>query len=109
MNGIVVPAIILAVAGWFMPRLWARVLPEGLRPLMYNALLSTVSMGLLGVVYFIGLYLMMGYPVAELFAAGVVPVVSHFGPLALMSALIWGPIVILSVASLPRRWKKAVW
>jgi hypothetical protein len=32
-----------------------------------------------------------------------------FGKLGLISGMIWAPIMVLSVASLPRNWVKAIW
>jgi hypothetical protein len=34
---------------------------------------------------------------------------AHFGRLAVVSALIWGPIMLLSVAGLPKHWVKETW
>ena len=33
----------------------------------------------------------------------------HFVILAARTALLWGPVMVLSVANLPRGWKTAVW
>ena len=34
---------------------------------------------------------------------------THFLRLGLVSALVWAPIMILSVAGLPRHWKEETW
>lgn len=33
----------------------------------------------------------------------------HFATLALRSALVWAPVMVLSLANLPRRWTEVVW
>ena len=106
---IFLPAVGLALIGWFVPQLLARVMPEGAKPLMLLALLSTLLMGLLGMAYFLGLYLWQG-ATSETFATeGLGYWLSHFLRLSMISVLLWGPIMILSIAQLPRRWKKEVW
>ena len=99
----------VAAIGWFVPRLWAKVLPEGVKPLMVIALVSTLTMGIVGIGYFIVLYLIQGFPISELFAGNIADTIAHFGRLSLISALLWGPVMLLSVMGLVRRWKKAVW
>ena len=109
MTDLMIPALILAAIGWFVPRLWAKVLPEGVKPLMIIALVSTLTMGIVGIGYFIVLYLIQGFPISELFGSNLADTIVHFGRLSLISALLWGPVMLLSVMGLVRRWKKAVW
>ncbi len=109
MDGLLLPALILAFIGWLVPKLWARVLSEGVKPLLVNALLSTLTMGIAGILYFVILYLIHGTPLNQITGVGFGPSIVYFGRLALISALLWGPIMILSLAGVPRRWKKAVW
>lgn len=103
------PALLLAACGWAVPRLLARVFPEGVWPLMFLALHATLVMLALSALVFVGLYLWRGLPLAVLFEAGIGAGLVHFGRLALGSALIWGPILVLSVAGLPARWKHETW
>jgi hypothetical protein len=42
-------------------------------------------------------------------AFSTVRAVAHFGRLGLLSGLFWLPVMILSVASLPRKWVKETW
>ena len=106
---IFIPAVILALIGWFVPRLLGKLLPEGVRPLLLNALLSTLIMGCLGIGYFMVLYVIQGMPLSAILMDGVGPAIGYFGRLSMISALIWGPIMILSLAGLPRKWTKEVW
>lgn len=108
-DGLIFPALGLALLGWLVPRLLSLIWPEGVRPLMLLALVATLIMFGVGVAFFAGLYLWGGVPLAELFALGVASTILHFGRLSLISALIWGPVMILSVAGLPRHWVRERW
>lgn len=108
-EGIFLPVLVLAVLAFVVPRVFARVLPEGVTPLMVNALLSTIALFVLSAGFFALLYLWQGLPVSGLAGAGLAAVVVFFGRLGLMSALIWAPIMVLSVAGLPRKWVKETW
>ena len=92
-----------------MPRGLSLIFPEGVRPLMILAFVSTVLMGLVSVVFFAGLYMVGGVPLAALFESGVGSALQHFGRLALVSTLLWGPMMILSIAGLPKFWVKETW
>ena len=58
---------------------------------------------------FLGPYLWQGMQVAQLAEQGLAANLVFFGRLALLSGLIWAPIMILSVAGLPRKWVHATW
>ncbi|SDE33252.1 hypothetical protein [Limimaricola pyoseonensis] len=107
--GVILPALALGLAGWILPRLLARVFPEGVRPLVWLALTAALLMILLSMALFLGLYRIEGAPPDALARAGWAALVWHLLRLALASALIWGPILALSVAGLPGRWKTARW
>ncbi len=103
------PALVLAVLGFLVPRLWARVLPEGVKPLLINVFLSTVLLFVLSTVFFVCLYVWQGVPAAQLMESGLSANVQFFGRLGLIAAIIWAPIMLLSVAGLPRKWVKETW
>ena len=106
---IFIPAVILALIGWFVPRILGKLLPEGVRPLLLNGLFSTLIMGCLGIGYFMVLYVIQGMPLSAMLMDGAGPAIAYFGRLSMISALIWAPIMILSLAGLPRKWTKEVW
>ena len=109
-SGLLPPALALAVLGWLVPRLLARIWPEGLGPLLLLAFVSTLVLLLLATGFFLLLYLWRGAPLAALFEAGAtVAGAAHFARLGLLSALLWAPIMILSVAGLPKHWVKETW
>lgn len=104
-----VPALLIAAMGFVVPRLFARILPEGVMPLMLNALFSTVLLFVIAACFFVMLYIWQGVPFAQIMAPGWAVNLSFFGRLGLMSAIIWAPIMLLSVAALPRRWVNKTW
>jgi hypothetical protein len=108
-DGLILPAVLLAIAAFLVPRLLARALPEGVTPLLVNAFMSTVILIALSGIFFWGLYILQGLQVAQLASQGLAANVVSFGQLGLMSAIIWTPIMILSVAGLPRKWVHSTW
>jgi hypothetical protein len=108
-DGLLVPALVLALVGWLVPRVLSLVFPEGVRPLLILSFVSTVIMFLIGSAFFVALYLMRGVPMEAVLAGGLADVTLHFGRLGLISALLWGPIMILSVAGLPKHWVEETW
>jgi hypothetical protein len=106
---LLIPSLALALVGWLVPRGLSLVWPEGVKPLFALGFVATLVMLVLSAVFFVGLYLVGGMPVAALVEGGWGPAVVHFGRLAVVSALIWGPIMVLSVAGLPKHWVKETW
>ncbi len=108
-DGLFIPALALALVGWLVPRGLSLVFPEGVRPLLLLAFVATLIMLAVGTGFFILLYVWQGVPLATLFEAGAVAGLAHFLRLGLISSLLWGPIMVLSVAGLPRHWVKETW
>lgn len=106
---LVVPALGLALLGWLVPRGLSLIWPEGVRALLVLGFVATLLMLVLSAGFFLGLYLIGGMPLAALTGGGWGPVLAHFGWLAVISALIWGPMLLISVAGLPRHWVKERW
>jgi len=108
-EGLVVPALGLGLVGWLVPRGLSLLWPEGVRALFVLGLVATIVMLVLSAGFFVALYLVSGVPAAVLVSDGWGPAAAHFGRLAVISALLWGPILVLSVAGLPRYWVKERW
>jgi len=108
-DGLLVPALVLAFFGWMVPRLLSAVFPEGVKPLLILAFVAALIMMLLGAVFFMVLYAAQGAPIADIFEPGLGAGILHFSRLAMISALLWGPILVLSVAGLPKRWVEETW
>lgn len=108
-EGLILPALLLGVVGFAVPRLLARVLPEGVTPLLVNGLLSTLLCWLLAAGFFCLLYLWQGAPLAKLGLPDLGTVALFFGRLGLAAALIWAPVMLLSLSGLPRKWVHETW
>jgi hypothetical protein len=108
-QGLFLPTLGLAVIAWIVPKLLSMILPAGVKPLFLNAFLSTLMLVIISAGYFVFLYLARGFSLSEIGSFGWISNISFFGRLALISGLIWAPIMILSVANLPRHWTKATW
>ena len=107
--GLIGPAILLGALGWAVPRLLALWFPEGVRPLFVLAFVAAVLMMLLAMAVFLGLYVAQGIALAEFFGLGIREGLGHLARLAAASALIWAPLLLLSVAGLPKTWVKETW
>ena len=108
-EGLVLPALLLGILGFVVPRLLARFLPEGVTPLLVNGFLSTVLTFMLSSAFFYLLYLWQGAPSDKLSLPDLGAAIVFFGRLGLASALIWAPIMLLSLAGLPRKWVHETW
>lgn len=108
-DGLFLPAMVLALIAWVVPKLLSMVMPEGIRPLLLLAFLSSLILFALSAGFFFVLYLWRGIPLDETLAFGFAANIVFFGRLGLVAAIIWAPIMVLSVAAIPRTWKKEVW
>ena len=100
-DGLLIPAMVLALFGWVVPKLVSMALPEGVWPLMLNGVLSTVLLFCISMGFFVCLYLWQGMPWDVLMEPGLAYNVVFFGRLGLSAVLIWVPIMLLSLAGLP--------
>lgn len=108
-DSLFIPALVLALMAWFVPKLLARVMPEGVKALLGIAFLSTVFLFVLSAGFFVALYVWQGMTWAQFAEYGLAANVLFFGKLSLIAAMIWAPIMVLSVANLPRSWVREVW
>ncbi len=108
-SSLILPAFGLGLLGYLVPRVLALLLPEGVKALMLNGLLSTLLTYLAASALFVLLYQSQGAELTVLTTTGWLEFVVFFGRLGLISALIWAPIMILSLAGLPKRWIHETW
>ncbi len=109
MTDLLIPSMTLALFGWLVPRGLSLIWPEGFWPLIRLGLAAVAVMYVVAMLFFMGLYQARGAPLSEFFAEGIFPTLWFFGKLAAASVLIWGPILVLSVAGLPKHWVEEEW
>ncbi|MFQ6546539.1 hypothetical protein AADZ90_001175 [Aestuariibius sp. 2305UL40-4] len=105
-DGLIFPALLLGALGWVIPRLLFPVFPEGVGPLIRLGLLSTLLLLIASALTMLALYLARGMP-PEL--AGDGGAVWYFLRLGAMSSILWAPVMVLTIASFPKRWKEVEW
>lgn len=99
---VALPVLVLGAAGWLVPWALGRALPEGACWLALNAALSTAILALGAGAGFVWLYGAAGMTVLRAEPG-------HVAQLSARSALVWAPIMALSLADQPRRWRAARW
>ena len=109
MSGLLIPTFALAVLGWVVPRLWSIIVPEGIPGLFAIATLSAFSLVTLAGLFFIVSYWRAGVTVDGLMDQGIIDSVAYFGRLGLRAAIIWAPMMALSLMALPRTWTRVTW
>ncbi|SFI97894.1 hypothetical protein [Jannaschia pohangensis] len=102
LTDVALPLVLLGLAAWVVPWLLSKLLPEGVGWLFVIALLSACLLALIAAG---GFYVLYGDAGDVILSAAP----WHFLLLSTKAALIWAPVMILSVANLPRGWKEAVW
>ena len=100
------PVLTLMAAAVVVTRLLERAVPE-----------SVMGLGLLAALAGGVLWALSAAGAAALYASGAVPLsvlaeprgLSHLAGQGAKAALIWGPLVALTVVTAPRRWRHATW
>ena len=106
---IALPIVALFILGIAMPFLWALFLPEGIPGLFANFVLSALVISGLVFGYFITWHLGRNAEVTEALLAQPGAFWTLFLGWAGKTALFWLPVLVLSVAAQPKRWKEVVW
>ena len=106
---IALPIAALVVLAVGLPFLWALVLPEGIPGLFANFFLSALVISLAVFAYFLTWHTARN----ELLIEGLLAQPGAYWPFFLSwagkTSLFWLPVLVLSVAAQPRRWKDVVW
>jgi hypothetical protein len=108
-SGLFLPAAVLALLAWLVPKGLSMLMAEGVWPLIRLTFYASFILFVLSSAFFVFLYVRQGAGWATLSEFGMVNNVALFGRLGLTSAIIWAPIMILSVANLPRHWVSETW
>lgn len=107
--GLALPVALLVAAAILVPRALERVVPETLPGLILNGVLSALILTALGTGWFLLSYLWRSTAVFDLLGLAPAATLAYFLKLGLGTALIWAPVLVLAVASAPKRWRVATW
>ncbi|NDV02318.1 hypothetical protein [Pseudoroseicyclus tamaricis] len=109
LSGGLLPGLVIVALAALIPRPLGRWLPETFFGLILNGVISAALLTVLAAGVFAVTYVWSGTQVGAMlgFAPGVT--LGHFLRLGLSAGLLWAPVLVLSVASVPGRWKEGVW
>lgn len=108
MEELFLPSVVLMALGWLVPQ-WLRPwFPEGARPLVWLGVTAALILLVIATLAFVVAYAAQDIPLSDLFERPVAGL-WHFLRLGLLSAMLWAPVMVLSVAQLPRKWKDVEW
>jgi hypothetical protein len=108
-TALLLPALGAVALAWAIPWALSKALPEGVPALLLNAALSFALMGLAAAGYFLAAYHAESPALARALLAEPRAAQWRFGSLSLLSALLWAPVLVLSLAQIPGRWRHATW
>ena len=97
---LLLPMVALVALAFWVPHRVAQEVPETMAGLGLNLVISCIVMLVSAAVVLGALYLWQGTPLALLVRG-----IGHLFGVALHTALIWVPIVLLQLAMQPQRWR----
>lgn len=106
---LILPALGAVALAWAIPWGLSKALPEGMPALLLNAALSFALMSLAAAGYFLAAYHAEDPDLTRALLAQPRAALWRFGSLSMLSALLWAPVLILSLAQVPGRWRHATW
>lgn len=106
---VAVPVILLMTLAVVVTRGVERFVPESIPGLALSVVLTATLMWWISALGFFILYLWQSTAVLDLLSINPSSGLRYFLMLGLKSGLIWGPLVLITVSTAPRRWKVARW
>lgn len=103
------PILVLLLLAIALPFLWALVLPEGIPGLFANFALSALVISLAVFAYFLTWHTARNELLIEVLLEKPGAYWPFFIDWAAKTSLFWLPVLVLSVAAQPKRWKDVVW
>lgn len=103
--GLIIPAALLCVAGWCVPRWLGRRYADSLAKLAAVGCVAAFLLYLIAAALFAGLYVAQGAPVSAVATLGI----GYFLGLGSASALIWAPMLLVSLIGLDKRSRMETW
>ena len=106
---LLLPALGAVALAVLIPWALAKVLPEGVPALALNAALSFAAMAAVAALYFLAAYHAQSPEMTRALLSEPWVAAWRFGSLSMLSALLWAPPLVLSLAQIPGRWTHATW
>lgn len=103
------PALGLMLVSVLVARGVEALMPESIGGIAATFAISALLVWLLASAGFAGLYTLEDPRVLALLGETPSASVRHFLRLGASAALIWAPVLLITVSTAPRRWKTAVW
>ena len=97
---LLLPMVVLVALAFWVPHRVAQEVPETMAGLGLNLVISCIVMLVSAAVVLGALYLWQGTPLGLLVRG-----IGHLFGVAVQTALIWVPIVLLQLAMQPQRWR----
>jgi hypothetical protein len=82
---------------------------EGVKPLLLLSIISLFLMLVITSGVFVLLYVIQGASISVFTATGIGDTILFLLRLSISAGIIWAPIMVLSIAGLPRTWTKVEW
>ena len=106
---LLLPALGAVALAILVPWALSKALPEGVPALVLNAALSFALMALVAALYFLAAYWAESPEMTRALLSTPAAAAWRFGSLSMLSALLWAPVLVLSLAQVPGRWTHATW
>lgn len=107
--GVLLPALGLILCAVVIPIGLERLVPESVAGLVLNGVVTGAVLTALATGYFLWAYARQDTRVLDAVGAAPGETLGFFLRLGFGSALIWGPVMVLTLSTSPRRWKENVW
>ena len=107
-SSMILPAVLIAALAVILPMWLAKKLPENMAGLGLNLLASAGVLMFVSVLYFTWVYMGQGVQVMGVMYEHFGGMVRHLTRLGMLSAILWGPILLAVLAMQPSKWRPEV-
>ena len=104
-SSMILPAVLIAVLAVLLPLWLAKKMPENMVGLGANLLVSAGVLMFVSVLYFTWFYMGQGVQVMGVMYDHFGEMLRHLTWLGMLSAILWGPILLAVLAMQPSKWR----
>ncbi|WP_428542154.1 hypothetical protein [Profundibacter sp.] len=104
-SSMILPAVLIAALAVFLPLWLAKKLPENMAGLGANLLASSGVLLFVSVLYFTWFYLDQDVRMMGMMYEHFGEMLRHLTRLGMLSAILWGPILLAVLAMQPSKWR----